>query len=93
MAHTLEDLRPGTPVYCGDARIGEVVGLYSEGASRAVEWVVVHWQDGGAREVALPATEVEAVNERGVTLMHHDPKFYAELTTFSESRFPTARRL
>jgi hypothetical protein len=92
MAHTLEDLTPGTPVYCGDACIGEVHGLYSEGMSRAVEWLIVRWKDG-SRDVAMPATEVEGIDERGVMLMHADPKFYAELATFSEARFPTARRL
>jgi hypothetical protein len=92
MARTLESLKPGTPVYCGDARVGDVRGLYTEGASRAVELIVVHW-DQVDRDVAVPATEVESVTERGVELMHHDPKFYAELTIFNEARFPTVRRL
>lgn len=92
MARTLEDLTPGTPVFCGDACIGEVRGLYTEGTSRAVEWVVVGWK-GDDRDVALPAIEVEDVSDRGVTLMHGDPTFYAELATFSEARFPTVRRL
>ena len=92
MARTLETLESGTPVYCGDARVGEVLALYSEGTSRAVEWVIVRWADGG-REVAVPASEVETVNDDGVRLMHSEERFYAELTTFDEARFPTVHRL
>lgn len=92
MARTLETLTSGTPVYCGDANVGEVRALYSEGTSRAVEWLVVRWSDGD-REVAVPASEVESVNDGGVRLMHADRRSYADLTTFDESRFPTAHRL
>jgi hypothetical protein len=92
MARTLESLEPGTPVFCGDTRVGEVHALYSEGTSRAVEWVVVRWTTGN-RDVAVPANEVEAVNDGGVQLMHSEERFYAELTTFDEARFPTVHRL
>jgi hypothetical protein len=92
MAHTLEDLTPGTPIFCGDARIGEVRSLYSEGTSRAVEWVIFGRTEDG-QDVALPATEVANVNDDGVSLMHDDPKFYADLTVFSEARFPMAHRI
>jgi hypothetical protein len=92
MARTLETLEPGTPVFCGDTRVGEVHALYAEGTSRAVDWLVVHWSNGD-REVALPSSEVEAVNDAGVQLMHNEERFYAELTTFDAARFPTAHRL
>ena len=91
MAHTLETLELGTPVFCGDLRVGEVHAIYAEGGARAVEWVIVGWAARG--DVAVPAFEVETVDDRGVLLMHHDPKLYADLTDFSEARFPTARRL
>jgi hypothetical protein len=92
MARTLETRTSGTPVYCGDTHVGEVRALYAEGTSRAVDWVVVRWSNGG-REVAVPASEVESVNDGGVRLMHSDQRSYAELTTFDEARFPTAHRL
>ncbi len=92
MARTLESLEPGTPVFCGDTRVGEVRSLYAEGTSRAVEWLIVHWSSDD-RDVALPASEVETVNDGGVLLMHSEARFYAELTTFNAARFPTAHRL
>lgn len=92
MARTLETLAAGTPVFCGEAVVGDVRALYSEGTSRAVEWVVVHW-DAENREVAIPANEVESVNDAGVLLMHADQRLYAELPTFDEARFPTAHRM
>jgi hypothetical protein len=92
MARTLETLAPGTPIYCGEQRVGEVRALYGEGTSRAVEWVIAHWAFEN-REVAIPSSEIESVTERGVVLMHTDPKLYADLTTFNEARFPTARKL
>lgn len=91
MARTLETLELGTPVFCGSTEVGEVRAIYAEGNARAVEWVIVGWVARG--EVAVPATEVETVDESGVRLMHSDPKIYADLADFSEGRFPTVRRL
>ena len=92
MARTLETLEPGTPVFCGDQRVGEVRATYAEGNARAVEWVIVQWTSP-PREVAVPATEVQSLNAEGMVLMHQDPHFYNELASFSEARFPTVRRL
>ena len=92
MARTLETLAAGTPVFCGEARVGEVRALYTEGSSRAVEWVVVRWVAEN-REVAIPANEVESVTDAGVRLMHSDQRLYAELPTFDPARFPTAHKL
>ena len=92
MARTLETLAAGTPVFCGEARVGDVRALYSEGTSRAVEWVVVQW-NAEDREVAIPANEIESVNDSGVRLMHSDMRLYAELPTFDAARFPTAHKL
>jgi hypothetical protein len=91
MARTLETLDLGTPVFCGTAQVGAVRGLYAEGHARSVEWLVVEW--GARGEVALPATEVEDVDDRGVTLMHADPHFYDDLIDFDEARFPTVHKL
>lgn len=91
MARTLETLDLGTPVFCGDVRVGEVRGLYAEGAARSVEWVVVDWVARG--EVAVPSIEVGSVDERGVTLMQQSAHDYDGLPAFNEERFPTVRKL
>jgi hypothetical protein len=91
MARTLETLDLGTPVFCGDERVGDVRALYAEGHARSVEWIVVGW-DGG-RDVAVPATEVEDIEERGVVLMHADRHFYDDFVDFDASRFPTVHKL
>jgi hypothetical protein len=91
MARTLESLDLGTPVCCGDARVGTVSGLYAEGTARDVEWVIVAWNGRG--DLAVPATEVESIDERGVVLMSDEPASYDDLTSFDESRFPSVRKL
>jgi hypothetical protein len=94
MAHTLETLTPGTPVFCGDTRVGDVRALYSEGQSRLPALIVVHWTYGDRTDdVAVPADEVEAVSDRGVELMQIDPDQYATLASFDPARFPTVHPL
>jgi hypothetical protein len=91
MARTLETLTLGTPVYCGETRVGEVRGLYTEGSSRAVEWVVVNWVARG--DVAVPAIEIGSVDDHGVSLIQSEPREYDGLPAFNEQRFPTVRKL
>ncbi len=91
MARTLETLDLGTPVFCGGTRVGTVSGLYAEGAAKSVEWVVVRWDERG--NLAVPATEVEDIDDAGVVLMHSETKFYDDLIDFDESRFPTVHKL
>jgi hypothetical protein len=91
MARTLETLDLGTPVFCGEVRVGDVRGLYAEGAARSVEWVVVNWEARG--EVAVPAIEIGNVDDHGVTLLQSDLRSYESLPGFSEDRFPTVRKL
>ncbi len=91
MARTLETLALGTPVFCGDTRVGSVHGLYAEGSARSVEWVIVTWDGRG--DVAIPAIEVGTVDDGGVTLLQSDPHSYDGTPEFDESRFPTVRKL
>ncbi len=94
MAHTLETLTPGTPVFCGDTHVGDVLALYSEGHSRLPALIVVHWTYGGRTDdVAVPTDEVESVSDRGVELMQLEPEQYANLATFDPARFPTVHPL
>jgi len=91
MARTLETLDLGTPVYCGDTRVGDVRGLYAEGSARSVEWVIVDWVSRG--RVAVPAIEIGSVDDHGVTLIQQEPREYDGLPVFTEERFPTVRKL
>jgi len=91
MVRTLETLALGTPVYCGETRVGEVHGLYAEGVARGVEWVIVGWVSRG--DIAVPAVEVASIDDAGVSLIQENPEAYAELPSFSEARFPTVHRL
>jgi hypothetical protein len=91
MARTLETLDLGTPVFCGEERVGDVRGLYAEGTARSVEWVVVGWVSRG--DVAVPAIEIGSVDDHGVTLIQSDPRDYDSLPAFNVERFPTVRKL
>jgi len=94
MAHTLESLTPGTPVFCGASQVGAVRALYGEGQARLPALIVVAWSFGGREEdVAVPAEEVESVTDRGVELMQIDPAQYATLAAFEPARFPTVHPL
>ncbi len=92
MAHTLETLEPGTPVYVGSARVGDVRAIYTEGSSRQAELIVVHWDDRD-EDVAVPATEVGTVDATGVRLIALEVAAYQTLSTFDPARFPTVHPL
>lgn len=93
MAHTLETLEPGTPVYAGTHRVGEVRGIYAEGEARNAELVVVHWTYNRDLDLAVPASEVASVTDAGVSLMNADPGAYSFLLPFDAGRFPTVHPL
>ncbi len=92
MAHTLESLLSGTPVFVGDVRVGEVRSVYAADNSRQAELLVVHWA-ARAEDVALPAAEVATVDEAGVTLLSTEVSAYDSLAKFDASRFPTVHLL
>ncbi len=92
MARTLETLEPGTPVYAGATRVGTVTGVYAEGEARSAELIAVHW-DARGEVVAVPATEIEDVEEHAVHLLRQESDQYADLAPFDPSRFLTLRRL
>ncbi|HEX3468360.1 MAG TPA: hypothetical protein VHT05_09810 [Candidatus Elarobacter sp.] len=92
MARILESLEPGTPVYAGETRVGEVRGVFADGDSRSASLLMVKW-DATGDEVAVPATEVQDVTERGVELMRREADQYADLAPFDADRFPTMKRI
>lgn len=79
-------------MFVGDARVGDVRAIYTEGSSRQAELIVVHWDDRN-EDVAVPATEVATVDAGGVWLLAPDVSTYAMLSTFDPARFPTVHPL
>jgi hypothetical protein len=93
MARTLESLDPGTPVFAGDTRVGEVRAVYSEGDARSAALVIVSWDARGGDNVAVPATEILTVTDEGVQLIRQESDQYADLAPFDPSSFPTMKQL
>ena len=92
MARTLESLDPGTPVFAGPTRVGEVRAVYAEGDARIAELLIVHW-DARSEDVAVPTTEVLSVNDGAVHLIRQEADQYSDLAPFDASRFPTMKKL
>jgi hypothetical protein len=92
MARTLESLEPGTPVFAGETRVGDVRAVYAEGDARSAYLLVVHWDAIGS-EVVVPTTEVQDVSERGVELMRREADQIADLAPFDAESFPTMKRI
>ncbi|GAC1403749.1 MAG: hypothetical protein NVSMB64_05930 [Candidatus Velthaea sp.] len=92
MAHTLEELQPGTPVFAGEVHVADVRAVYAAQGSRAADMLVIRWLDRN-EDVALPAGEVESVDDGGVHLMDNNPHSYAALAPFDAARFPTVHPL
>jgi len=92
MARTLESLDPGTSVFAGATRVGEVRAVYAEGNARLAELVIVHW-DARGEDVMVPTTEIETIDEAGVQLIRREPDQYADLAPFDPAGFPTMKKL
>ena len=93
MARTLEALEPGTPVFAGSTRVGEVRAVYAEGNSRSADLVIVSWDAREGENVAVPSTEILSVTDEGVQLIRQEADQYADLAPFDPANFPTMKRL
>jgi len=93
MARTLESLDPGTPVFAGATRVGDVRAVYAEGESRSADLVIVSWEARDGENVAIPSTEILSVTEGGVNLMRQESDQYADLAPFDPASFPTMKQL
>jgi hypothetical protein len=93
MARTLESLDPGTPVFAGATRVGDVRAVYAEGDSRSADLVIVSWDARDGENVAVPSTEILSVTDDGVQLIRQESDQYADLAPFAPSSFPTMKRL
>ena len=92
MARTLESLDPGTPVYAGETRVGDVRAVYAEGNARIAELLVVRW-DARNEDVAIPTTEVLSVDDGAVQLIRQESDQYSDLAPFDAASFPTMKKL
>jgi hypothetical protein len=93
MARTLESLDPGTPVFAGTTRVGDVRAVYAEGDSRSADLVIVSWDARDGENVAIPGTEILSVTDDGVQLIRQESDQYADLAPFDPSSFPTMKQL
>ena len=93
MARTLESLDPGTPVFAGSTRVGDVRAVYAEGDSRAAELVIVSWDARDGEDVAVPSTEILSITDGGVQLIRQESDQYADLAPFDPASFPTMKQL
>ena len=93
MARTLESLDPGTPVFAGSTRVGDVRAVYAEGDSRSADLVIVSWDARDGENVAVPSTEILSVTDGGVQLIRQESDQYADLAPFDAASFPTMKQL
>ncbi len=91
MVKRLEELDPGTPVFCGERRVGEVRGVFSEGSSQLAEYLHVFWIPR-ATDVLVATDDVAAIEDHGVVLQGTVQR-YEDLLPFDPSAHPTMRRL
>ena len=92
MSRRLQTLAPGTPVFCGDYRVGSIEGVYSEGDSHLPEYLAVRWDKRGAT-ILIATKEVQSLEDRGVILQTADPTIYETSATFDPKAFPTIKKL
>lgn len=89
----METLDPGTPVYCGETRVGSVDGVYAEGHSEVAEYLVVRWESRKDVPVLVATKDVENLEKRGVVLMGANPDQYITAPVFDLKLYPGFRRL
>jgi len=92
MSRRLETVASGTPVLCGEQRVGSVEGIYTEGESRLPEYLAVKWDSRGLT-ILVPTKDVESLEERGVVLQCSDPAAYDTIAKFEPQQFPTIKKL
>ncbi len=91
MVKRLEELDPGTPVFCGERRVGEVRGVFAEGSSELAEYLHVYWEPRSL-DVLVATDDVGGIEDRGVVLLGSAQR-YDDLLSFDATAHPTMRRL
>lgn len=92
MSRRLETLVPGTPVFCGDRRVGSIEGVYTEGDSRLPEYIGVRWESRAAT-ILIPTNDVQSLESIGVILQSMDPAVYETIAAFDPKASPTIKKL
>ncbi|MEO6912769.1 MAG: hypothetical protein ABI182_01945, partial [Candidatus Baltobacteraceae bacterium] len=87
----LEELDPGTPVFCQEQQVGEVRGVFGIGESRMPEYLSVYWSSSST-EVLLATDEVLSIQSSGV-ILQSSYQAYSDLPPFDPASRPTMRRL
>jgi hypothetical protein len=93
VAQRLETLEPGTPVWCGETRVGSVEGVYAEGNAAVAEYMVVRWDLRNGTPVLIATKDVDSLEKRGVELMGEDPQQYVTAPRYDEKLYPSLRRI
>ena len=93
MARRLETLQVGTPVFCGEKRVGTVDGIYAEGHAEVPEYMVVRWESRDDTPVLIATKDVETLEGRGVTLIGDDPAQYVTAPKYEDKLYPSLRRI
>ncbi|HTX03710.1 MAG TPA: hypothetical protein VMD07_08510 [Candidatus Acidoferrales bacterium] len=93
MARRLETLEVGTPVFCGEKRVGTVDGVYAEGTAEVAEYMVVRWESRDNTPVLIATKDVETLEGRGVTLIGDDPQQYTTAPKYEDKLYPSLRRI
>ena len=92
MPRLLEELEPGTPVFVGDVRVGDVRAVYAEGEARRAEYLCIRWEERQL-DVLIPTSDVATLEVHGVILIGAEPATYANLVAFDPARVPLLRKL
>lgn len=92
MSRRLETLTPGTPVYCGERRVGSVEGIYTEGESRLAEYLAVRWDSRNAT-ILVSTNDVASLEDKGVVLEGGEPEKYETTAAFDPKAAPTIKPL
>ena len=91
MKRRLEELDPGTAVYCEERRVGEVRGVYSIGESQLAEFLNVFWESNSS-ELLIPTSDVSDITDSGVVLSGTVESF-SDMTAFGANSELTLKRL
>jgi hypothetical protein len=93
MSRRLENIEPGTKVFCGEKPVGSVDGVYAEGTSEVAEYFVVRWDSRDGTPVLIATKDVASIEERGVILIGDDPGQYITAPRFESKLYPALRRI
>lgn len=93
LAQRLETLAPGTPVFCGETRVGTIDGVFAEGRAEIAEYLAVRWDSRDGLPVLVATKDVQTIDARGVLLIGEEPGQYITAPRYDEKLYPSLRRI